>query len=356
LKSRLWGLVPVAVVSLVISAIIGVYYYKIFEHDYYSGGAYLYDTELFNYIVGPNGQGLRMPPVINMPNFFYVHISPILLPFSAVSSVLGLRYLQPLEMVLILGFSGAAVATFVVVQSYLRPLGQVLSLGLGALFALAFALSGAMRSTAGYPHIEILYVAPAAVALLLIFHRRMRWAWLAFVATLFVREDAGLHMACILGAYLFLAAIAERGVPARTRDVTPFLLASLTYPMLALTAQNAFLPIQSNFARVYSGSPAYAHLTKALLEHRAESLIHDQPHVLLLLAASLIPFVLRPRWTALTGIVAAIPWFLVSVTAVSEAAGTLSLYYAFPFLVLPLVPYVVTADLPSPEDVYVDHL
>ena len=334
----------------------GVYYYKILEHDYYSAGAYLYDTELFNYIVGPNGRGLRMPPVINMPNFFYVHISPILLPFSAVSSILGLRYLQPLEIVLILGFSGAAAAAFVVVQYYLRPLGQVLSLSLGALFALAFALCGTMRSTAGYPHIEILYVAPAVAALLLMFHRKMRWAWLAFMVTLFVREDAGLHMACILGAYLFLAAIAERGVPARTRDLTPFLLAGLAYPALVLTAQTRLLPIHSNFARIYSGTPPYAHLTKALLEHRAQSLIHDQPHVLLLLASCLVPFILRPRWTALTGIVAAIPWFLVSVTAIAETAGTLSLYYAFPFLVLPLVPYVVTAELPRPVTVHAKHL
>jgi hypothetical protein len=356
LTVQLWRSAPVAIISVIIAAVVGVYYYQILQHQYYVGGPYLYDTELFNYIVGPRGQGLRMPPVINMPSFFYVHVSPILLPFAAISAMFGLRDLQPLEMVLILGFSGAAVAAFVVVQYYLRPLGRALSLLLGALFALAFALGGTMHSTVEYPHIEILYVAPATVALLLIFHRHLRWAWLAFVLTLFVREDAGLHMACILGAYLVLAAIAERGLPERTKDVLPFLAAALIYPMLMLWAQSSFLPIQSNFARIYSGAPAYAHLTRALLEHRVDALINAQPHVLLLLAASLVPFLLRPRWTALTGIVAAVPWFLVSVTALSETAGTLSLYYAFPFLVLPLVPYVVTAELPRAEVVYVDHL
>jgi hypothetical protein len=342
------------VISLIIAAVVGIYYYQIFQHSYYSVGPYLYDTELFNYIVGPQGGGLRMPPVINMPSFFYVHISPILLPFSTISAVLGLRDMQPLQMVLILGFSGAAVAAFLVVQYYLRPLGAIVSLALGAVFALAFALGGTMRSTADYPHIEILYVAPAAISLLLIFHRHLRWAWVAFVTTLFVREDAGLHMACILGAYLALAAIAERGVPARTKDIAPFLLAALAYPVIVLLAQNAFLPIESNFARIYSGKPAYAHLTADLLAHRFDTLLTKQPHALLLLAASVIPFLARPRWIALTGIVAAIPWFVASVPAVSETAGSLSLYYAFPFLVLPLVPYVVTAKLPSAEAVYVE--
>ena len=343
-------------ISVIIAAVVGAYYYNILQNGYYLGGPYLYDTELFNYIVGPGGQGLKMPPVINMPSFFYVHVSPILLPFSAVSAVLGLRDLQPLELVLILGFSGAAVAAFVAVQYYLRPLGAAIALPLAALFALAFGLCGVMRTTAGYPHFEVLYVAPAVAALLLIFQRRLRWAWLAFVLTLFVREDAGLHMACILGAYLVLAAIAERGVPARTMDLLPFLAAALIYPMVVLWAQSAFLPIQSNFARIYSGAPAYAHLTGALLRHRADALLHDQPQVLLLLAAGLVPFLLRPKWTALVGIVASAPWFLASVTAISETAGTLSLYYAFPFLVTCLAPYIVTAQLPEVETVYVDHL
>lgn len=337
-----------------IAAFVGVYYHQVFLHSYYVAGPYLYDTELFNYIVGPHGAGLRMPPVISMPSFFYVHISPILLPFSAISSLLGLREIQPLEMVLILGFSGAAVAAFVVVQYYLRPLGAIVSMALAAVFAVAFALCGTMQSTASYPHIEILYVAPAAISLLLIFHRHLRWAWVAFMATLFVREDAGLHMACILGAYLVLAAIAERGVPERTKDIAPFLIVALAYPAFVLLAQNAFLPIESNFARIYSGKPAYAHLTADFLAHRFDVMLSRQSHALLLLGASLVPFLLRPRWTALTGIVAAIPWFVASVTAVTEAAGSLSLYYAFPFLVLSLVPYVVTAKLPSAETVYVE--
>jgi hypothetical protein len=175
------------------------------------------------------------------------------------------------------------------------------------------------------------------------------------MATLFAREDAGLHMACVLGAYLVLAAIAERGVPARAADIAPFLAAAILYPAFVLLAQNALLPIGNNFGRIYSGVPPYAHLTAGLLTQRAHTLL-QQPAPLLLLVASAAPFLLRPRWTALTGLLAAIPWFAVSVTAVSDIAGSLSAYYAFPFLILPIVPFVITAELPKPETVYVDHL
>ena len=349
MSSKVRGLIPIVIVSVLIAAAVAIYYHLIFLHSWYVGGPYLYDTELFNYIVGPKGQGLRMPSVINMDSFFYVHISPILMPFSFISSALHLQEMAPLEMVLLLGFSGAAVAAFVAVQYFLRPLGAVLSFGLGAVFALAFAISGVMRQTADYPHIEVLYVGPAVIALLLIFHRKFLWAWLAFLLTLIAREDSGLHLACIFSAYLVLAAIAERKlIPARTWDIAPFLFFAIAYPIAVLMAQRHFLPIESNFARIYSGVPAYAHLNGELLAERFHTIV-NQPAAPLLLLASLVPALIRPKLVALTGLLAAAPWFLVSVTALSDAPGTFALYYAFPFLVLAIVPFVVTAELPSTE-------
>jgi hypothetical protein len=356
LSSNVRGLIPIVVVAALIAAAVAVYYHLLFLRSWYVGGPYLYDTELFNYIVGPKGQGLRMPPVINMPTFFNVHVAPILLPFSFISSILNLKDMWPLEMVLLLGFSGAAVAAFVAVRHFLRPLGGFLSIVLAALFALAFALCGVMRQTADYPHIEVLYVAPAIVTLMLIFHRNFHWAWLSFFVTLFCREDSGLHLACILGAYLVLAAIGERKlIPSRTRDVAPFLVLAIVYPAVVLTAQKWLLPIDSNFARIYSGTPPYAHLNVDLLIERFQVLA-AHPAAPLLLVAALVPALIRPRWVALTGLLAAAPWFLVSVTAFSDSPGTFALYYAFPFLVLTIVPFVVAAELPSAEIVYVDHL
>ncbi len=345
---------PIAVVCALVAILVGVFYYQELEWAYYSGGPYLYDTGLFNFLVGPDSVNLSLPSSIGMPNFYYAHVSPLLIPFGVISQILGLKGLQPLEMVLILGFSGAASAAVIVIRYYLRALGLVLSLILAAAFALAYAASGIMALTQGYPHIEILYAPLAILALLLIFHRRKRWAWIVFILCLLEREDSGLHMACILCAYLVLAAIAERRVPERTKDLLPFLAASLIYPAVVLLLQSA-LPIQSNFARIYSGTPAYAHLTAQLLSRRFHLMI-QHPQVLLTLAACLAVFVVRPRWTALTGILAAVPWFLVSITAVADSAGTFSLYYAFPFLVLPLAPFIVTAELPSAEEAYVDHL
>jgi hypothetical protein len=334
---------------------VGVFYYRQFEATWYTAGPYLYDTGLFNFLVGPESMNLSLPSAINIPSFYYVHIAPLLVPFGSISEALGLKGPQPLEMVLIIGFAGAAAAAFIAVRHYLRDLGLALSILLAAAFALAYAVSGVMASTQSYPHTEILYVPLAILALMLIFHRHKRWAWAVFIMCLLEREDSGLHMACILGAYLFLSAIAERGVPERTRDLTPFIAAGLIYPAVVIFAQGALLPIHSNFARIYSGSPPYAHLSAELLSSRLHLLV-QHPQVLLTLAACLAVFVMRPRLTALTGILAAVPWFLVSVTAVADAPGTFTLYYAFPFLVLPVAPFIVMADLPSAKDDYVDHL
>jgi hypothetical protein len=355
LIKRILHFAPEAVVAALIAIGVGLYYFGIFQHSTYVSGPYLLDTGLFNYIVGPDSHNLSMPTAIGMDSFYYVHISPFLIPFSYISAILGLKGFQPLEMVLVLGHAGAAVMAFVVAQYYLRPVGRIAAIILAAVFAVAFGLSGILRSTADYPHIEVLYVPMATLALLLIFHRRQKWAWLAFMLCLFVREDAGLEMACILGAYLFLAAISERRLPQRTRDLLPFLAVALAYPFFVLFMQSALLVIQSNFARIYSGTPAYAHLTLPFLIQRAETLVFERQWVLAILGASLVAFLLRPRLIALTGILAAIPWFLVSFTAYSDTAGTFSLYYAFPFLVLPLVPFIVTAELPSAEAVYVQY-
>jgi hypothetical protein len=357
LIKRILHLAPEIVVGALIAIGVGLYYFGIFQHSTYVSGPYQMDTGLFNFIVGPDSHMLSMPTSIGMDSFWYVHISPILIPFESLSQMLGLTEFQPLFVVLLLGHMGAAVMAFVVAQYYLRPTGRILAIALAAVFGVTFGLCGILRSTSDYPHIEVLYVPLAALALMLIFHRHKLWAWAAFMLCLFVREDAGLEMALILGAYLFLAAIAERRwLPQRTLDLLPFIGMGLLYPATVLFAQTAFLPIQSNFARIYSGTPAYAHLNADFLVHRWEVLTTDRLWVLAILGASLVAFIARPRLIALTGILAAVPWFLVSFTAYSDTAGTFSLYYAFPFLVLPLVPFIVTAELPSAEEVYVDYV
>lgn len=353
---RKWDIAIPAIVCALVAILVAFIYYRTLHYLYFVGGPYLYDMEMFNYIVGPDSKGLSMPSVIGLPSFFYIHMSPILLLFNFVSSLIGLKDNQPLELMLCVGFAGAAAAAFAVIAHYLKPLGQVAAIPLAAVFAVAFALSGIMRATADYPHFEVLYTPLAVIALLLIFQRHKGWGWVAFSLCLLVREDAGLHLACILGAYLVLAAIKERGIPERTRDLAPFLAAALVYPAFALLAQSMLFPTESTFSRIYSGAPAYAHLTHALLAQHWNILLHERRYVLLTLAAALAAFVFRPGWIALTGIVAAIPWLVLNVTAVSDAAGTLQLYYPFPFVALVLVPFVVTAGLPTPKDVYVDHL
>ena len=79
-------------------------------------------------------------------------------------------------------------------------------------------------------------------------------------------------------------------------------------------------PTESTFSRIYSGAPAYAHLAGPLLAQHWNALTHERGYVLLTLAAALVAFLFRPSWIALTGIVAAVPWFVLNVTAINMTA------------------------------------
>jgi hypothetical protein len=333
-----------------------LYYVDIIHYIYYNGGPYLYDMGWLNYIVGGHHFALENPSAIGVPNFFYVHMSRLLILFSGASALLGLKSDQPLEFMLGVGFAGSAVAAMIVVHKFLLASGKTKALLLGLVFTLAYSLSGIMRSIASYPHFEILYVALAPIALYLMFQRNMRAAWVVFLLCLSVREDAGLHIACILTAYLVLAAIEERGAPERLRDLSPFLAAALVYPVVAIGCQRAFFPSQSTFSMIYSGVPAYAHLTGALVAQRFMDIVQHQTYVPLTLAAALSVALVQWRWVALAGIAACVPWFLLNITAVSSAAGSLGSYYPFPFLVLALVPFIVCAPLPDAKPDYVNYL
>ena len=337
----------VAGVALAVGAGAYAYYANAMVHRWYSA-AFILDFGWFNDLVSGRTLALQNPRGINSLSFHSTHVSPILSIFAGLSRLLRLSGPQPIVMTLSVGFGGAAAMAFVVLERFLRPAGMIAALAGGALGAAVYAISGVMRATADYPHIEILYVPLALLTLHLLFQRKFRWAWAAFVFCLLEREDAGLHLGCILGAYLVLAAIDERGVPTRLRELAPFVAVCLIYPMLAVAWQQTLSESTSTFQAIYAGSPPYRHVTGALMAERFGVLAGAGSWVSLTIVAALCVAPFQRRWTALTGLAAAMPWFLLNLSAHSSAAGQFRLYYAFPFLVTALAPFVVMAAAPPP--------
>jgi hypothetical protein len=324
-----------------------LYYARAFHNLWFATGPYLFDFGWFNVLIDGTRFDLHNPTSVGDYSYAAIHVAPVLILFSALSRLLGLTDGQPIILMLSLGFAGATAMAFVVLERFLRPLGALPALGGGAVGAAVYAVSGVMRSTADYPHIEILYVPLALLTLHLLFQGRTRAAWAALAACLITREDAGLHLACILGAYLVLAALEERGAPARLGALAGPLAACLIYPALAILWQRTAYPDASTFAQIYAGTPPFRHLTPHLITERLRALAGVRAWLGLTLLSAASGLVWLPRWTALTGLVAAAPWFCLNLVAKSEAAGGLMLYYGFPFLVTALAPFIVLAARPA---------
>lgn len=331
-----------------VGALLFLYYWRVIEHRWYTS-PFLFDFGWFNDLVSGRTLALDNPQAVGPFPFYTAHVSPILAGFSLLSRLLHLQGVQPLALTLSLGFAGAGAMTTVIVERFLRPTGGVLALIGGGVAGVVYGVSGLMRAIADYPHFEILYPPLALLTLHLLFQGRSRWAWAPFAACLLIREDAGLHLATILVAYLALAAIDERGPPARLRELAPILATALAYPVAAILWQRSAWPDSSTFASIYAGPQPLHHLRPGLYSGRIKALVLERPWTPLTLAASLCPLVLPWRWTLLTGAVAALPWLVLNLSAYASAAGGLTLYYGFPFLVTALAPLIVASAAATPS-------
>src|SRR5438132_1278814 len=90
---------------------------------------------------------------------------------------------------------------------------------------------------------------------------------------------------------------------------------------------------QSSFARIYLGDPAFRKLTFAVLSERLLGYVQYRTYLVL-------PALIAVLWAARTrnpyivlGYAAFLPWAVLHLLADSDIAGTLSAYYAYPFMI-----------------------
>jgi hypothetical protein len=314
-------------------------------NNFYRDGAVMLDTGLLADLAWRNGPMLPVRLVYSGASFYTYHIAPIFVALS------GLSWLAPLSMAQWFAvFTGVAqalmaVAVFwVLVSEYGLRRGWRLA---GAmLLAVAFSFNGLAIAQVRYPHFEVL-IASALMLFLVAFHqRRFALAAAFFALALICREDAGFHAFAIL--FVLVAVQRLKGAPlSAQRPALAFMAVGFLYSVAALSVGHVFFPSQSSFARVYLGDPPLAHLTPALIAFRAQGLVGARAYILLpaLVAAAWAIWTRNPF--IVVGYLALIPWALVNLLAKGELAGTLSSYYAFPFLIAAFWPLVGARLQPS---------
>jgi hypothetical protein len=319
---------------VVFSAPYGLFYRLVLYH-FYVRGSFLLDTGLLGSLMWHNTFALGMPASLGGQSFYAIHVVPLLSLVSAISFMLPVTMPQMLA-----GFIGVSHGLLALAMFWLLVEGHGMdrgwSLGLAALASTAFAFNGLALAIARYPHFEIF-----GVACLLLFFAALvleRWAIaiVSLLLALVTREDFGLHAFGFLTVWLavnWLRDGSKTQIAGPNARLAGFAAVALIYSTVALLSQRWAFPNSSSFVRIYLGEPAFSHVSWSLLAMHGFGWIMIHSAILLPGAAVLVwaertrdPFIVA-------GYAACIPWTCLHLFAVSDYAGWMVGYYAFPFLI-----------------------
>jgi hypothetical protein len=324
--------------ALVVAGVPFAAYTVLVLHHFYVAGGFFYDSGLLTFLLSEPDPHLPTPHIFGGGSFFATHVTPI---FVAVALV---RHLLPVtDTQFFAGFTGLChalpgVGVFWLLHSGLglrRPLGAAVA----ATVALAFSFNGLALAIARYPHFEILIVGTFILFSAALIHRRLVVAVICFGICLATREDAGFHLFAVL--FLLLLLNRRRGVSwQEQRPEMVFALIALLYSITVLRLQLTLNTGQSSFARIYLGDPPFGTLNFVVAIERLLGWTLYRTYIVLP-AITAVLWALRARNPYIVlGYVAFLPWALLHLIAQSDLAGTLSGYYAYPFMIASFWPLV----------------
>lgn len=313
--------------SITIAFLLGVVfisnYWFILNH-FFVGGGYLLDSGWFAGLVYRNPL-LVQPAALGPGNYFATHFSPFLQLLSLLSycTWLPLPFYYAFTQGLI--YSVVTLGGTVVLKSLFR---QPLAL---TIVALMFAYNGVVQASIGYPHFEPVY---AGWALLFMICLVYNWksAVVFFVLTLSVREDTGLHLFGFLFP-LYLVTWIETDLRPYRKRLAAFSAAAFSYSIIVIAVQKMVFQGDSALTRIYLGSPPFSHVNFQFLLDRFQLLANDAHYILVPWLLILAGAVWYRSLSFSVGFIAVLPWIVFNIFAVSDSAGTLWSYYAYPVIV-----------------------
>lgn len=313
-------------------------FYRLILFHFYVRGSFLLDTGLLASLMWHNTAALMVPASAGGFSFFEQHVSPVLVLVSAVSYVLPLTMPQLFAAFVGLCHGLLALAVFWLLVSG-HGLRRDWPLALAALASVAFAFNGLAIAIVRYPHFETFAAACLLLCFVALVLERRVIAVIAFLFAIGTREDVGLHAFGFLTVWVGLNWL--QGVPwRRSRCLIGFAIAGLAYSTGVLVLQHHAFPHSSAFVRVYLGDPPWSQVSVGLVANRLLGWVW-------LHCAIIFPAVAAGAWSIRThnpyivaAYVACVPWAILHLLAVSDLAGLMFGYYAFPFLVAMAWPWL----------------
>ena len=337
-EGRAVGRPVVRAMALAVGIVPFAAYATLILYHFYIRGGFLWDSGLLAFLIGASDPRLPVPPIMADGSFFAIHVAPIFVALSPIRSLLPLTGPQFFALFSGLCHALPALAVFWVLYSGYR-LRTPLGVGVAAVLALAFSFNGLALAIARYPHFEMLIVGTALLFFVALLQGRLAVAAICFAICLATREDAGFHLFAIL--FLLIGLNRWRGIGwHEQRHEIGFALFALAYSIGALILQHALFDHQSSFARIYLGEPPFGKISLALLSGRLLGYLQYRTYIVLPALIALFWAVRTGNPYLVLGYAGFLPWAALHLVAESDIAGTLSGYYAYPFLIASFWPLV----------------
>ncbi|MDX2110054.1 MAG: hypothetical protein SFY80_07420 [Verrucomicrobiota bacterium] len=365
LQLRNLNTLTVLILACVVAALSAfvINYFYVYNHFYYEG-AFLSDSGWFSALGYRNDALLTSPMVIDSAgvggSFFEIHTPFFLSWLSWLSWCLPIDRL--LYYPLFQGFIyGLLACTFAYASHKALKQPSITTLMLGCTSLFLFTFNGVAISAMSFPHFEALI--PAFIILFLAIlpeylqsksdnidsNRSLARLLLVGLVTISLREDAGFHLA----APLLLMGVAGL-IFGRNKKIWKYtllfglLLAGAS--VIIILWQKVFFPGGDALKRVYLGDPVFSHLSLSLLKERALFLFEQRIYIwgpwVLLLGVALW----KRNWLLGVGVIAYMPWFLLSFCSVSFAPAQFHSYYGFPFIIVVAWPLLASLYQPLVDE------
>ena len=300
-------------------------------YHFYIKGSFVWDSGLLAYLLSSPDARLPTPALAGGGSFFVIHFTPIFVLLSLLRRLLPVSDAQ-----FFAGFVGLchalpAAAVFWVLYSGFR-LRTAFGVTVATVVSIAFCFNGLALAVARYPHFEMLIVGTVLLFIVALLQQRILLAGLFFALCLLTREDAGFHLFGLL--FLLVALNRFRGIAWREqRREIGFAALALGYSLAVLLLQHRGFGGQSSFARIYLGEPVFGNLSFAITGERLLGYLHYRTYLVLPALVALVWAVRTRNPYTVLGYAAFLPWGVLHLLADAPLAGTLSGYYAYPFLI-----------------------
>jgi hypothetical protein len=345
-KSSLWLTASIAATfTFIFTLYLGVLLF-------YKTGAYFLDAGFYSYSLGSGNAPLNPERIREHlgDTVFSVHtlFSP-LFTMKAIASIsntaIAFIFTLALQQMLI------SVAGFLTVVGVMRSTGQSQHISVYAtLAALFLPFANLGLGSVLYPHPEPLGAASLALAGLI-------WAlqfnsnagkiksvslWIFAIYGFFTREDMGIHLAIVLGSIWLLSESTMKKSLRKSKTFILLFVSSLVSVIISALWQKAFSTQGlKSFEYTYSGNPPYQHLMSLeAIATRVLGFASTRLDITLLIACSLIAYLITKHKALLVFPLVSAPWILINLTAVDPAKSVLGTYHQFPFILYVAAPAI----------------